>query len=203
MYKIYKITCLITNKVYIGKTTKNNVKERWYEHVTNALTKNLQTHLCNAIRLYGDNQFLIEAIDYADNEEELNKKEKYWIKYYNSVLEGYNETEGGEGGNTYQYKTEEEMKVIKDKIRQSKLKGLNPHARKVKCKNVNTNEEYHFNSVAEMKEFFNHENHSFIIKRCTNETKCLWQNEWAIAYEENDYNTSSTNYKNNARSKRI
>ena len=49
----------------------------------------------------------------------------------------YNKADGGEGGDTYKYKSEEEMEEIKEKIRQSKLGGKNPQARKVKCKNVN------------------------------------------------------------------
>lgn len=39
-------------------------------------------------------------------------------------------TDGALGGNTYKYKTEEEMDDIKDKIKNSKLRGENPQARK-------------------------------------------------------------------------
>jgi hypothetical protein len=41
------------------------------------------------------------------------------------------------------------MKKISDKLRQSKLGGKNPHSTKVKCKNINTNEEYHFDCQAD------------------------------------------------------
>lgn len=52
-------------------------------------------------------------------------------------------TDGAVGGNTYKCKTEKEMDEIKNKIRNSKLKDKNPNAKKVKCKNVLTNEEHH------------------------------------------------------------
>ena len=53
----------------------------------------------------------IKEIDTANTQEELNEKEQYWIKYYNSVIDGYNETDAISkcGGNTYQSKTEKEM----------------------------------------------------------------------------------------------
>ena len=62
------------------------------------------------------------------------------------MANGYNETDATNkcGGNTYKSKTPEEKKIIGDKLRQSKLGGKNPHSTKVKCKNIKTNEEYHF-----------------------------------------------------------
>lgn len=66
---------------------------------------------------YGKENFIIEQIDTAQTQDELNKKEQYWIQYYNSVENGYNETDAVSkcGGNTYQSKTEEEMKILKKK----------------------------------------------------------------------------------------
>ena len=47
----------------------------------------------------------------------MSDKEKYWIAYYNSTSpNGYNLTQGGDGGNTFQYRTEEQMKETKKKI---------------------------------------------------------------------------------------
>lgn len=45
------------------------------------------------------------------------------------------------------------MLIIKHKIRQTKLGGKNPAAKKVKCKNEETKEEFHFNSLSEMQGF--------------------------------------------------
>lgn len=185
---IYKITNKINNKVYIGQTIRP-VQDRWKRHINDALHNVLDTHFARAIRYYSPENFIIETIDTATNQEELNQKEQYWIRFYDSISNGYNETDAISkcGGNTYKSKTPEEMKKISEKIRQSKLGGKNPHSTKVKCKNINTNEEYHFDCQADAQKFFNETNHQFISRRCRHEIKCLYRNEWLIAYENDDY----------------
>ena len=190
---IYKITNKINNKIYIGQTIRP-VEERWKRHINDALNNILDTHFARAIRYYRPENFIVEIIDNATTQEELNKKEQYWIQYYNSTNDGYNETDAISkcGGNTYKSKTPEEMKKIGDKLRQSKLGGKNPHSTKVKCKNINTNEEYHFDCQADAQKFFNETNHQFISRRCRHQIKCLYRNEWLIAYEDEDYISNYT-----------
>ena len=107
MFYIYKITCSKSNKIYIGKSTVP-IEQRWHRHVKDART--LDTHLARAIRLYGENAFNIEVIDTCEeNQEILNDREKYWIAFYDAYNTGYNETKGGEGGNTCSKKSMEEM----------------------------------------------------------------------------------------------
>ena len=145
---IYKITNVQNNKVYIGQTIRP-IEQRFKRHINDALNNILDTHFARAIRKYGKENFIIEQIDTAQTQEELNQKEQYWIQYYNSVNEGYNETDAisKSGGNTYQSKTEEEMKVIKEKIRQTKIGSKNPMARKIKRTNIITNEIDIFDTV--------------------------------------------------------
>ncbi|WP_440972214.1 GIY-YIG nuclease family protein, partial [Megamonas funiformis] len=88
---IYKITNKINNKIYIGQSV--NIQQRFYTHCSDALTKQDNNYFHNAIRKYGKENFTMEEIDTAITQEELNQKEQYWIKYYNSVEEGYNETD--------------------------------------------------------------------------------------------------------------
>lgn len=185
---IYKITNKINNKIYIGQTIRP-VEDRWKRHINDALNNILDTHFARAIRYYKPENFIVEIIDDAINQEELNRKEQYWIQFYDSINNGYNETDAITkcGGNTYKSKTPEEMKKIGDKIRQSKLGGKNPHSTKVKCKNINTNEEYHFDCQADAQKFFNETNHQFISRRCRHQIKCLYRNEWLIAYENENY----------------
>lgn len=93
---IYKATCIITNKVYIGQTT-TFLGNRKGLHKHKALYENdIKNHFHNAIRKYGWENFQWEIIDYAQTFKELNEKERYWIKYYNSVEQGYNILEGGQ-----------------------------------------------------------------------------------------------------------
>lgn len=67
---------------------------------------------------YGEENFTLEIIDFADTYEELKEKEKYWIKQYDSMNreKGYNLTEGGDG--TFGRMHSEETK---DKIRQKAI----------------------------------------------------------------------------------
>lgn len=149
---IYKIVNIINNKVYIGQSICP-IEQRFQRHLQDALSGRLDTHLARAIRKYGKENFTIELIDNsATNQEELTRLETYWIQYYDSIHTGYNETDAAykSGGNTYLSKTEDEMKIIKEKIRQTKLGGKNPQSRKVKCLNTETNEEFHFDSLSEM-----------------------------------------------------
>ena len=97
---IYKITNLINNKIYIGKTTKT-INDRFKEHLKTAKRKRTYTsYLYNAINTYGESNFKIEIIDTCKNEDDLNSKEVYWIRKFNSQNTeiGYNIMDGGEGG---------------------------------------------------------------------------------------------------------
>ena len=99
---IYKITNIQNNKVYIGQTIRP-IKDRFNRHINDALNNALDTHFARAIRKYGKESFIIEEIDIASSQEELNQKEQYWIRYYNATIDGYNETDALSkgGGNTY------------------------------------------------------------------------------------------------------
>ena len=107
---IYKITNIQNQKVYIGQTIRP-IEQRFHRHINDAMNNILDTHFARAIRKYGKDNFIIEEIDSAKTQNELNKKEQYWIQYYNSVNNGYNETDAINkcGGNTYLSKTEEAM----------------------------------------------------------------------------------------------
>lgn len=145
---IYKITNIQNNKIYIGQTIRP-IEQRFHRHINDALNNILDTHFARAIRKYGKDSFIIETIDTAQTQDELNQKERYWIQYYNSVQEGYNETDAISkcGGNTYQSKTEEEMETIKEKIRQTKIGAKNPMAKKIKRTNIITGEIDIFDTV--------------------------------------------------------
>lgn len=89
---IYKITNDINDKIYIGQTTQT-IEQRWKQHQYSA--KYYKYELYNAINKYGIEHFKIEIVEECDNSE-LNTKEIYWIKKYNSYEKGYNMTLGGE-----------------------------------------------------------------------------------------------------------
>jgi len=109
---IYKATNIINNKLYIGKTIYT-MDIRKKKHLSSVNTKKkLNYHFYNAIRKYGKENFKWEVIDVANTEQELNEKEKYWIKELNAVSpNGYNLTSGGDGCSGYKH-TEESKKKI-------------------------------------------------------------------------------------------
>ena len=109
---IYKVTNLINGKVYIGLTTRL-LRERFASHLCVSLSnkKDIHCKFHNAIRKYGKENFKIEQIDSADSKEELDKKEIYWISYYNSIENGYNMKEGGFRGVGYKHSKETRQKI--------------------------------------------------------------------------------------------
>ena len=181
---IYKITNIQNNKVYIGQTIRP-IKDRFHRHINDAMNNILDTHFARAIRKYGKDNFIIEQIDEAETQDELNKKEQYWIQYYNSVKDGYNETDAITkcGGNTYYSKTEEEMEVIKEKIRQTKLGNKNPMARKVKRINFITNEIEIFDTVISCAQACGIKNgKTSITTRLNGLIKSPYKNTWIFEY---------------------
>lgn len=94
---IYKITNTINGKSYIGQTIQN-VKERFYQHCATKCSKAvLDMAIHRAIKKYGKSNFTVEVIEEVDSTN-LNDRERYWIKYYDSYNNGYNSTKGGQDG---------------------------------------------------------------------------------------------------------
>lgn len=126
MGEIYKITCTISNKSYIGQNTLTrssgpfNYLKRFDEHVREAkYSKTNCRILNNAINKYGVSSFKTELIETCTFEE-LDDKEIYYITYFNTLYpNGYNIRTGGSKG-----KHCEDSRQL---MRQSKLGEKNPN----------------------------------------------------------------------------
>ena len=105
MIGIYKIENLINGKVYIGQSV--DIKGRWNEHklvnsrASKDALKRQKYPLYLAFEKYGLDNFSFEVIEEC-SVEELNEKEQFYIKKYNSYIDfpnsnGYNLTLGGDG----------------------------------------------------------------------------------------------------------
>ena len=114
---IYVITNKINNKRYIGITTRN-LEQRWYEHKRKSVLMKNEFKLYPAMNKYGIENFIIEGIDTADSLNELNEKEIFYIKKYDTINSGYKILPGGINSKH----TEES----KNKIRQARLKLGSP-----------------------------------------------------------------------------
>ena len=103
---IYKITNKLNGKVYIGQTTRT-VEKRFQEHLTRAeyycrrygKAEYKYMHLYLAMVKDGKENFFVETIDIATSREELDDKEKYWIRQLRAVELGYNMLSGSSTAN--------------------------------------------------------------------------------------------------------
>lgn len=113
--QIYKITNLINKKIYIGQESKDNLNYFGSGKI-----------IILAIKKYGKENFKKEIIQKNfDSKEQMNFAEKFWIKYYNSIVPyGYNIAFGGQGGNLG---IEVNRKISESQIKRYK----NPNAREI------------------------------------------------------------------------
>lgn len=115
---IYCYTNNINGKKYIGQAV--NFKRRHYRHLK-PVGKYPQA-IDRAILKYGKENFEVSIL--AENLQTLclkNIYESYYIDKFNTMAtkgKGYNIASGGSRGNSYAGKTEKEMDLIKEKIRQ-------------------------------------------------------------------------------------
>ena len=90
---IYIIRNKINNKVYIGQTTQT-INIRFTNHKMASRTGE-DTKFYRAMRKYGEENFYPEQLEEVEVKD-LNDRERYWIKQYNSYYNGYNSTLGGD-----------------------------------------------------------------------------------------------------------
>lgn len=134
---IYAIENKITKEKYIGLSIK--VRSRWKKHryeLNN--NKHHSAKLQNAWNKYGEENFKFYIIRFAFSEVDLSQLEKFYIEKYDTYMNGYNCTPGGEyidnktlkklsdageGENTAAAKLTE-LEVIKILIRRSKNESI-------------------------------------------------------------------------------
>ena len=85
---VYKITNSLNGKIYVGQT-RQKIEKRFLQHST------ANSPLGQAMRQCGIENFTIEIIEECRTQEELNRREQFWIKVLNSkVPNGYNLSNG-------------------------------------------------------------------------------------------------------------
>lgn len=124
---IYKITCLITGKPYIGLTTRQ-VEDRWKEHLYSGKRRiialqNMEEIIGNsklyaAMAAHDIENFVIEVIEEVANNDDLDDREIYWINYYDSVNSGYNILCGGRGFKMTDEKYDQMIRAMKLRMTQ-------------------------------------------------------------------------------------
>lgn len=158
---IYKATCKITGKHYIGQT-KRTLQIRKKQHEKS----NDDYYFHRAIQKYGKENFQWSILEQCENSK-LNSREQFWIQKYNSYANGYNSTKGGDNDTALvNWRKKHPKQVLKNAInglyyankyneqhKEQRLaqlasvrdKGINKVKKKVKCIELDLN----FNSIAD------------------------------------------------------
>lgn len=113
---IYKRECLVNGKIYVGK----------HKYTGPGLDESYRGSgilLQRALEKYGEENFTLELVCYAESADMLNILEKFYILEFNSLVpSGYNIAMGGEGGDCVTCLPDELYHIRSKKISES-LKG--------------------------------------------------------------------------------
>lgn len=109
MIGIYCIENKITKEKYIGLST--NIERRWKNHIQ----RNTNSLIHIAIKKYGKENFNFYVLEECD-EKSLCERERYWIKFYDSIKSGYNQVEGGNRPPIYKGENHHMAKLSDDDI---------------------------------------------------------------------------------------
>lgn len=117
---VYQATNVVNGCRYIGFTTQGLLKRR-YQHLWDA-RKNSGYHFHNAIRKYGEENFIFEVLGDFDGDEDLAKM--YECEAIAKYRPEYNLTYGGEGGTMHPATRQKiaeanSRRVITDEIRKN------------------------------------------------------------------------------------
>lgn len=172
---IYKLTCTITGKVYIGKTI--DINRRMAQH--SKITSKYSHHLANAIKKYGIDNFKeeiifeVEAEDRAVLNTTLSNAEKSYIEQYDSYRNGYNSTIGGEGTGGFHW-----LESSKKKLSESLKKFFESAKGKAQIEHINR-----FNSITDAAKNIDKDT-SHIVSCCKGRRKTAYGFIWK--YEEKE-----------------
>ena len=86
---IYRITCKIDGRTYIGKSV--DIRERWFTHFKRAAGVETETQnlLYPAMRAIGLEQFSFEIVERDVPDSMLTTREKYWQSFYDAKGHGF------------------------------------------------------------------------------------------------------------------
>ena len=110
MSGIYIIRNKDNGKMYIGQS--KNLESRWAQHKTELrANRHPNRYLQGAWNKHGEDAFEFEILEYCSLDE-LDEKEQYYIKFYDSGKKGYNLNKGGQGIKGFKH-TEEQISKMR------------------------------------------------------------------------------------------
>jgi len=122
---------MLNGKKYVGFHASNSEYEKDEYRGSGILLK-------KKIKEYGEDNFITGIIEYIIFDE-WKEKEKYWIKEMKSHVSenGYNLTLGGDGGDTFSFRSEEDKNLTKQRLSKKRIRGCT-EIRKLKISIANT-----------------------------------------------------------------
>ena len=131
----YIVYChTLNNKKYIGYT-KKTMTERLLEHIEDSQNSS-DRHFHRAIRKYGAENIVSEQLCEAETKEQAKLKECFYVEQFDTFKNGYNMTQGGDGGNTTEKYSTKRMKKL-SKLRSDLQVGMkNSNAKPSITKNM-------------------------------------------------------------------
>lgn len=127
--QIYQLKNLRTGKLYIGKSS--DYKKRWKRHQANA-NKGINRYLYDSMRYHGFDAWELSLLEEVD-EVSSNERERFWISELDTLYpNGYNMTEGGDGGNTLsEWSEEERMRLWASQAEKRKGRKVSEETKKL------------------------------------------------------------------------
>lgn len=120
---IYKVINITNDKIYIGK----------HKGEFDCNYKGSSNHIKAAIAEQGEDNFIVELIEYCDSIEEHNSRERYWIEFFrNQGHSMYNVGRGGEGGDTFYNITHEARERRIENLRKNSYFNNMPTEKRLK-----------------------------------------------------------------------
>lgn len=117
MFYTYKITCMVTLKIYFGYTSQT-IQQRFTKHIH----EKRNTHIKNSLKKYGKENHTIELVAEHHDANTAKRHEQMLISTYQTNTRRYPEgnglnlTDGGEGALGYTFSEEQKQYMKENKM---------------------------------------------------------------------------------------
>lgn len=109
---IYVIENMVNNKKYVGQTDERFIRRYWHHKCLLNNNKHHNKKLQNSWNKHGKENFKFYVVHELGEEDSLNELEIMFIKWFNSIENGYNIQTGGQDEKLNTYISEETRKRV-------------------------------------------------------------------------------------------
>ena len=164
---IYKVMCLVNDKVYVGQT-KRNIEKRFKEH-----SRSKKSLIGKAMQKYGKENFKLELLEVCETREEANRREIFFISEFNCIApNGYNLTSGGWGHANYHFS--KEFRAERSLAMKKRFENPAERARQSDAQKKHRTKEERDKKAAAMRDFYRE--HPEAKAKKSEDQKIRWSN---------------------------